>query len=325
MKRLILIDGNNWGFAGMANPRLSAGDRDTQAIFSVLKRIRTVYEEHPEALVMVLWDGRSWRHDIYSEYKANREKHQSQIDIKSAYLEQKTDIMLGLRLLGVTQVSASNLEADDLAEILTRNAQKNNTLVTLMTADHDWMQLVRPGVSWINLIHNQSCRSASFERDTATKDAKGYKDPAQFVDAKCVLGDAGDNIKGVMGVGPKALEALYSIYPHFDAFLYEIDTYGIEYVTDEWRKRVGKMMPKKLREIDVAATREVLAKNRRLMDLATPDRPQATGLRKDRAPLDRKAFEQFCNRNSFRSITMQLDKFIKPFEENVNNVTRSTS
>jgi DNA polymerase-1 len=325
MKRLILIDGNNWGFAGMANPKLSAGEKDTQAIFSVIKRVRSVYEEHPEAVVMVLWDGRSWRHDIYSEYKANREASQAQVDTKSAYLEQKQDIMLGLRLLGVRQAWASNLEADDLAEILTRNALKSNTLVTLMTADHDWMQLVRPGVSWVNLIHGQSCRSASFERDTATKDAKGFKDAGQFVDAKCVLGDSGDNIKGVMGVGPKALEALYTIYPNFDAFLYEIDTYGPEYVMEVWREKTGKLMPKKLREIDTAATREVLVKNRKLMDLTTLARPAAVGLRNDTGAFDRKGFEQFCNRNAFRTITMQLDKFLRPFEENINVKTSSAT
>jgi DNA polymerase-1 len=313
MKRLILIDGNNWGFSGMANPRLSSGDKDTQAVYSVLKRVRSVYEDHPESMIVVLWDGRSWRKDVYTEYKANRTQSEKQLKDRSAYTEQKKDIVLGLRLLGVSQISANNMEADDLAGIMTINSITKNVPVTLMTADHDWMQLVQPGVQWIDLIHGKTCRHTSFKRDT------GFDTPAQFVEAKCILGDRGDNVFGINGIGPKALEGVYERWDSFDDFLHNMETFrqdAIEY----WRKKGGKVMPKALREVDTESARIKLKDNYRLMDLRTKERPQPEGLKNIRKPLDREAFLNFCHSNAFLSITRKFDNFIEPFENNINTL-----
>ncbi len=97
MKRNVIVDGNNFGFAGMASAKLSSGETETQAVFSFLKRIHSIHEEYPKALVTVLWDGRSWRKDIYPEYKANREKTEEQATARADYKKQSALIKISRR------------------------------------------------------------------------------------------------------------------------------------------------------------------------------------------------------------------------------------
>ncbi len=303
-KRLIVVDGNNYGFAGMAGANLSSGGKDTQAIFSFIKAIRKIKEDHPNDILCVAWDGRSWRKDVYGEYKANRSKTEKQVQAVSAYVEQKKDIMKALRLLGIRQTSADNWEADDIAWLLARNATDKGIPCTLLTADCDWQQLVQKGTIWIDNIHAKSCRIESFEQDT------GYKTPEQFLEAKCILGDAGDNVKGVKGIGEKTLDNIYTIYPSFAAFM-EDDK---ESQSAKWLELTGKKLPKVLRELDVEATKATIELNMTLMDLATANRPKAINLKTDKGNLDLDAFKEFCYENAFMSIIRTYDKFMLPFK-----------
>lgn len=293
----------------MGNPRLSAGERDTQGIFSVINKVQRIVAENPNANVIVLWDGKSWRKDIYTEYKANRVKTEKDVQAREDYYEQKKEILKGLELLGVRQMWGTNMEADDLAGILT-NALKDKGKVTVMTADKDWQQLVTgDNVVWHDSINNRWLTHKEFCKTT------GFIDAEQFIEGKCILGDAGDNIKGIHGVGPKAVEGIYQLYASFETFLHMFVTYP-DQVMKDWKATNGKMMPKALRELDIAAARDTFAKNLVLMDLGTSARPRIDKMIDNKGKLDEDGFEEFCHRNAFLSIRRRMDEFLEGFKQN---------
>ena len=115
----------------MANPKLSAGEMETQGIFTFVKKLRWILLEHPFSRVIVLWDGRSWRRELYPEYKANREKTKKQEDDRKAYYDQAQEMRTACRILGVRQLWAANLEADDLAYSLTKKLNSAGVSVPL--------------------------------------------------------------------------------------------------------------------------------------------------------------------------------------------------
>jgi DNA polymerase-1 len=313
MSHLILVDGNNLGFAGMASPRLSAGDTNTQATFTVIKKLRNLFLDNPNALIMVLWDGRSWRKDIYSDYKGKRETTDKQVEARQAYYEQKASLIDGLRYLGMTQCSASNMEADDLAEIYSRKWKGDK--VTLFTGDKDWLQLIDERTSWIDPILDRQCNHLNFKAFT------GFEDTEQFVEAKCILGDK-DEVPGLKGIGPKTLAQVYEIwYSFYYGFLDGADQ------EKEWELIHGKSLPKVLDDCrwNYKKTWEELDFNRKLADLKTKHRPEPINLVQNRQDLNSESFKAFCHRNAFLSFLRDYDKFLKPFKENKYVRVRQTS
>lgn len=306
---VVLVDTNNLGFSGMANPTLSVGGRDTQAIFSVIKRMRSILTFNNGANVICLWDGRSWRKSLDTTYKANREVTEEQRLAREAYFEQQKYIKRGLNLLGIRQVSASNMEADDMAAMLSKKYSDGGEKVKLITADKDWLQLIDKNISWFDIIRVQECDCNNFQSFTDTQDIE------EFIETKCILGDVSDNIKGISGVGPKTLQNVYKLY---DSFYHLLDGLNSDrqYVTDIWQDTLGKKLPKVLRELNTLEALETLNKNKILIDLHTTERPKIDRIDNISGKLDKQAFEEFCYENSFLSITKDLDRFLEPFENN---------
>jgi len=300
VNHLILVDGNNVGFAGMSNPRLSAGDKETQSTFTVIKSIRRIYFDNPQALVMVLWDGKSWRKDAFTEYKANREITAKQVEQREAYFKQKDTLLDGLKYLGVMQAFASNMEADDLAEIYSR--QWNGDKITLYSGDKDWLQLVDERTTWFDPIRDRQCTNLNFQSFT------GCKDVAQFLERKYLLGDTGDNIKGVMGIGEQSLNKLYSIWETLDEF------YSDPNKEKKWKDTFGRAIPKSFENYH--EIRRVCTINETLMNLRTTSRPEPLNLNRFGGKLDEEKFEAFCYENAFMSFVRDYEKFLRPFKEN---------
>jgi DNA polymerase-1 len=292
----------------MSNPILLAGERQTQSVFAVIQKVQNVVAQHPNANIIVLWDGKSWRKDIYTEYKANRGKTEKEQAARAAYFDQKTEIMKGLELLGVRQMWGTNMEADDLAGLLTEKLASKGK-ITLMTADKDWQQLVAPNVIWHDVINSRLCDAASFKTVT------GFNDREQFLEAKCILGDAGDNIKGIMGVGPKAVEGIYKMSDDFESFLYCLRDYPDELMI-RWKQTIGKIMPKALRELDVPSAWNQFEFNMELVDLNTKARPTIAKMIDDKGRLDLDKFKEFCHKNAFSSIVRRFDQFVEAFQQN---------
>jgi 5'-3' exonuclease len=301
MSHLILVDGNNLGFSGMANPRLTAGDKNTHSTFTFIRKIRRIFLDNPDAYIMVLWDGRSWRNDVLKTYKANREVTDKQIADRKAYYLQKDDIHMALRHLGVCQVKADNWEADDLAAMYAKSWKGDKC--TLMSGDKDWLQLVDEKTIWVDPIHDRQCTNLNFTAFT------GCKDRTQFIEQKCILGDAGDNIKGIHKVGEKTLEKLYQIYESFYDFLYDEDR------DITWKEHFGTNLPSALDQ-PIFEMQQIMSKNEDLMYLGGTATPKPLNLVQSRPTLNEENFKEFCYRNAFMSFLKDLDLFLKPFRGN---------
>jgi len=307
------IDGNSVGHAAShgagKQKKLYAGDQETTAIYGMLKSMQKIMRERAASLPVVLWDGRSWRFERFPEYKANRTDDAQKLKDRAAYKSQRPAMFKGLHLLGVRQLIAGNMEADDLAALVTKRALANGDNVALITGDQDWIQLVEPGVVWVDhkTKPERKVNASNF------KDFTGFNSPKAFVQGKGLAGDAGDNVKPTTGVGKDTAPLLLETFGDVETFL----ATPLDEAKDRYFLMHGKRMPPKCAKFHSdpeAQARYDWALG--LMDLNHPSIPRPMRLTATHQPLDRAAFESFCQQYSFGSILAQMDTFLVPFLAN---------
>jgi len=303
------IDGNSvghaaqHGFAGRGK-KLVAGGQETTAIFGMLVSMQKILRSRTFSKPIVLWDGRSWRYDRHPDYKGNRTDTAEKVAERERYRAQRAAMFKGLHLLGVTQLVADNMEADDMAAVLTRRAVAKGDMVMLITGDKDWLQLVEKGVVWVDHKIDRKCSHANFHEFT------GFKTQRAFIDAKALQGDTGDNVKPNTGVGEAGAKALLSVFDSVDHFL----ATDIDEAQDRFFLHHGKKMHHGT--VKFHGDAEAQARFRwalELMDLGHPSIPTPTKIKATRADIDRDGFMQFCGQHAFSSIMNDIDKFIAPF------------
>lgn len=305
---VMLIDGNAMGYAANDAPRLTVGTYQVQAVFGMLRSVRTLLEKHSSKTPIVLWDSRAqWRFDLHPAYKSNRDKDPKQAAMREIYKRQKPDIMRGLQLLGVRQLTVHGYEADDTAGYLSQQYSDAGKDVMLITRDKDWLQLVRPGVSWHNWNDDVTVNDRTFEEFT------GFKTPQGFVAGKALQGDTSDVIPGVGGLGETAAPFILHHYPSVPQLISEIRK------TDEktWQPPTDlKRYRKKL--LDFAYNRtggiDTYKRNIKLMNLLSVPKPDPAQVIMLRKPLDKDGFIAFAEELNFRSILNKLDQWLRPFE-----------
>jgi 5'-3' exonuclease len=304
MTNYSLIDGNSLGhYYNNAKP-LSIGEVQVQAIYYLLRGLRSHIASFQDYQPVVLWDGASWRKLMFAAYKDNRDKKETKNEIrmqemKDAYKRQVPYIKKALRFLGIPQVSALNMEADDLGAILTDRYTKTGSKIILVTGDKDWLQLVSPGVVWKDFVNDRLVTVKNFEEFT------GVKTVRQFVEVKALAGDMGDNVAGVGGIGQKGAIDFIKEYGSFGNF----SNMAILDKTIDLKK-----LPKKYRDLieneDKAIT---FSRNLDLMDLRTTARPAAQHLEVDKGTPDADKLRQFCELLLFKSILKDFDEWISVF------------
>ncbi|MBB5088392.1 5'-3' exonuclease [Roseospira marina] len=305
----VLIDGNSIGFAAQTSHKLSAGGSDTTAIFGVIRSVRQFAAQYGATRrLIVLWDGKGWRHTVYPEYKAHRSKpavtahEKAQRAARDSYKAQKKDIMRGLSLMGVDQVIAANMEADDLAAILTDRYRKQGKRILLISGDKDWLQLVGNKVAWFDPIRGKIITAGTFNEHT------GLVNTRQFVEEKCLIGEPGDlgPGSGVGGIGAKKARDLLERFGSVGGFL---NAWMDGSLKDE-------KLPKAFRDFadETLPGQSIFERNKTLVDLRTSARPSIVGLRVIKGAPDRDAFTEFCGAFAFQSILKDLDGFLEPFE-----------
>lgn len=302
-KKYVLIDGNSIGHAANSGTVLTVGTTQVQALYGFLRTIRRITAIYPHYTPVVLWDGASWRKMIYADYKANRDKadtiHEKRMQAaKDSFKQQVPAIKTATTMLGIDQVWAINMEADDLAAIMTDLYVKQGHQVMLLTGDQDWIQLVGPGVTWVDPIHDRKINHTNFVEMTGCRDAKA------FVEKKALCGDTGDNVPGVGGVGEKgALQFL----EQFGSFT-EFSNLALDPAFDL------KSLPKKYRDLALDEAKRInFAQNLRLMDLRTSARPAPVNLTVTRGAADQATFLKFCIKAMFKSIYEDFDNWISVF------------
>jgi 5'-3' exonuclease len=307
----ILIDANSIGYAAHQGTTLHAGDQETQAVYGFIRAIRAIKVRNPDAVVVCLWDGRSWRKEISEVYKANRTDTADKREAKSTYTSQTPFIRRALKHLGVAQMAAANLEADDLAAMLVRNS-KPGDFTRLISGDKDWLQLVSPTCIWED--HRDSAKRVNAD---SFKAVTGYPDVVSFLQSKALTGDVSDNLPGVGGIGDKGADTLLMIWGRVEAFLIDPDP------AQNYKNKMGKNMPKAFLNFhqDVDERHAKFYHNLHMMSLIG-DLPAPERLTLNKGEFDADAFKSICHELGFNSIFRpdKFDQWVEPFRPVSTNV-----
>ena len=216
MKKLFLIDGMaiiyRAHFAMIKNPLLTRDGRHTSAIFGFLNSIlKMIKDEKPDYLAIVLDSkAKTFRHDLFTEYKANRQKMPEEL------AEQLSPLYDILNKMNIPLVSLDGYEADDLIGTIAKEAESDNFETYIMTGDKDMMQLVSDRV----FVYSPGNRFKPTTTYTSEKvrDKWGVS-PKQFIDYLAMVGDSSDNVPGIDGIGAKTAVKLIHEYNTLEEIL----------------------------------------------------------------------------------------------------------
>jgi DNA polymerase-1 len=203
---LILVDGSSYLFRAYHVPYLQAlstsDGQPTGAITGVLNMIKSLKKDYPNGNVVVIFDakGKTFRNDMYPEYKANRPPMPD--DLRSQIAPLHTIIAaMGLPLLVI-----SGVEADDVIGTLSNQATALGMETVISTGDKDMAQLVNQHVRLINTMTNVEMD------ETGVVEKFGVR-PDQIIDYLALMGDKVDNIPGVEKCGPKTAVKWLTAHP----------------------------------------------------------------------------------------------------------------
>ncbi|MBT4196199.1 MAG: DNA polymerase I [Gammaproteobacteria bacterium] len=192
-KKLVLVDGSSYLFRAFHGlPPLISNGHPTGAIYGVLNMLRKlILDENPD-LIGVIFDakGKTFRNDIYTEYKANRPPMPDDLRMQ---IEPLHEI---IKAQGLPLVIVDKVEADDVIGTLAKQAAEQGFQVLVSTGDKDMAQLVNEHVTLINTMNN-----VLMDEDMVLE--KFQVKPDQIIDYLALMGDPSDNIPGVPKVGPK--------------------------------------------------------------------------------------------------------------------------
>jgi DNA polymerase I len=194
VSKLILVDGSGYLYRAFhaLPPLTNSKGEPTGAVLGVLNMLnKMVKEESPERIAVVFdAPGRTFRDDLFDEYKAHRAPMPDDLRSQVQPLYDTVSAM-GLPLLRVPGV-----EADDVIGTLAMQAAAAGYKVLISTGDKDMAQLVGPNIELLNTMSNTRL-------DRAGVKAKFDVFPEQIADYLALVGDSSDNIPGITGVGPK--------------------------------------------------------------------------------------------------------------------------
>ncbi|MEK6662327.1 MAG: DNA polymerase I [Pseudomonadota bacterium] len=207
MKTLLLVDGSSYLYRAFhALPDLrNAQNEPTGAIYGVLNMLKRLRKDVPADYIACVFDakGKTFRDDLYPEYKAHRPSMPDDLARQIAPLHEAV-VAMGWPLLMIDGV-----EADDVIGTLAVEAEKHGLRTVISTGDKDITQLVNPQVQLVNTMSNEKLDEAGVE-------AKFGVPAARIIDYLTLIGDAVDNVPGVEKVGPKTAVKWLTQYGSLD-------------------------------------------------------------------------------------------------------------
>jgi len=196
---LVLVDGSSYLYrAYYAPPHLTNSKGEaTGAVYGVINMLRSLLNQYKPSQMAVVFDakGKTFRNDMYCEYKAQRPPMPDDLRHQIAPLHQI------IKALGLPLVCIPGVEADDVIGTIATEASKEGRAVLISTGDKDMAQLVDENVTLINTMTNTVMGPA----EVTEKFGVG---PELIIDLLALQGDKADNIPGLPGVGEKTALAM---------------------------------------------------------------------------------------------------------------------
>ena len=200
MEKFVVIDGSSIFYRSFyAMPNLTAPSGEPTGAITGFANIivKLLREFNPTYAAIALDTSRkTFRTEIFSEYKGGREKTPDELISQMAMLEEFAEVM------GIKTLSAPNYEADDIIGTLAAQASKDFS-VDIVTGDRDAFQLINENTR-VLFARNTNLEIYDTEKFTAEF---GFE-PARLVDYKGLSGDSSDNIPGIFGIGEKTAKKL---------------------------------------------------------------------------------------------------------------------
>ncbi|MDH5469148.1 MAG: DNA polymerase I, partial [Gammaproteobacteria bacterium] len=214
---LLLVDGSSYLYRAFHVPNLqrltNSEGKPTGAVYGVINMLKSLLAEYDPELIAVVFDarGKTFRHEMYDQYKANRPSMPEEL---AAQVEPLHALV---RAMGLPLLQVEGVEADDVIGTLATQASAAGMDTVISTGDKDMAQLVDTHVTLVNTMSN------------TTLDCRGVEEkfgvtPAQIVDFLALTGDSSDNIPGVPKCGPKTAAKWLVEHGTLDALMAAADS-----------------------------------------------------------------------------------------------------
>ncbi|MBI4383288.1 MAG: DNA polymerase I [Nitrospinae bacterium] len=212
---LYLIDGSSYIFRAFYAIRQNLSNSKglpTNALYGFVNMLlKVVRDERPDFLA-VTFDSRAktFRHEMYPEYKANREVPPEDLQQQFPYFRPIVEAF------NIACLQKDGYEADDIIGALAKRAEREGMNIVIVSGDKDMMQLIGPHVHMLDTMKEKRFE----EKDVVEKFGVA---PKQVIEALGLMGDSSDNIPGVSGVGPKTAAELIQKFGSIENLYKEID------------------------------------------------------------------------------------------------------
>ncbi len=231
---LILVDGSSYLFRAFhALPPLeNSKGQATGAIYGVINMLKKLVDEYQPEHMAVVFDakGKTFRSDLYKEYKANRPPMPDDLRTQIEPIHQIVDA------LGYPRIVIPKVEADDVIGTLARQAEADGYEVLISTGDKDLAQLVTDKITLINTMNNFISTPESV--------IEKFGVPAEkIIDYLALIGDTADNIPGINKVGPKTAVKWLTQYESVDNIIAH---------ADEFKGKVGEYLREGLEQLPLS-------------------------------------------------------------------------
>ena len=214
---IILVDGSSYLYRAYhaLPPLMTSNNQPTGAIKGVISMIKRILIDHPESPLAVVFDakGKTFRHDMYSEYKANRPPMPEDLVL------QIEPIHRIISLMGIKLIMVSGVEADDVIGTLAEQARQKKLNTVISTGDKDMTQLVCESVSVVNTMSGELLDESGVIK-------KFGVDPDHITDYLALIGDKSDNVPGVDKVGPKTAVKWLQEYSDIEGVISNAESIG---------------------------------------------------------------------------------------------------
>ncbi len=280
MKTLLLVDGSSYlyrAFHAMPDLR-NRQNEPTGAIQGVLNMLRRLHKEYPADYSACIFDakGKTFRDDIYPEYKANRASMPDDLRAQVAPLHE------AIQAMGWPLIVEEGVEADDVIGALAKQAEREGIRVIISTGDKDIAQLVNEHVTIVNTMSNEVL-------DIAGVTNKFGLPPERIIDYLTLIGDTSDNVPGVEKVGPKTAVKWLTQYGSLDNIVAHADE-----ITGVVGENLRKALPWIPTARELITIRCDVGIQERLSDLAP-------------RPVDKQKLAELFERFDFKSWRRELD------------------
>ena len=278
-KPLVLVDGSSYLFRAFhAMPNLSNSKGEpTGAIYGVVNMIRRLLADYEPEHIAVVFDakGKTFRNDLYPEYKAHRPPMPQEL---AQQIEAVHEI---IQAMGLPLLCVSGVEADDVIGTLAQQATEEGIDTIISTGDKDMAQLVNQHVTLIDTMKDVvSDEQGVVEKFEVT--------PAQIIDYLALIGDKVDNVPGVPKVGPKTAVKWLKEYGSLD---------GIIAHADKIKGKVGENLRDSLAQLPLSKELVTIKKDVEL---------EVSPTTIHRQPPDTEALRELYSRYEFKTWLAQL-------------------